>query len=167
MKKIIHGQIYKFGNNIDTDQIYPGCYLDITEPSKIAKYVLEGADPTFHKRFVKGGIIIGGTNFGCGSSREHAVIALKTAGVSLLIADSFARIFYRNCINLCLPLLICPDISKKLNEGDSVVVNLETGIIKTLTDGEEYQGQQLSDYVMSILQAGGIKSLLKSKLFLK
>jgi len=164
MEGIIRGRAYKFGNNIDTDQIYPGRYLELTEPEEIAKHAMEDADPTFSQRFVKGGIIVAGKNFGCGSSREHAAIALKTIGVSLIIAESFGRIFYRNCINIGLPLLICPKISKNVDEGDVLEVNLETGAVKNITKNTEFKCQPLSEYALQILEAGGIKPLIRRQL---
>ncbi|USS40668.1 3-isopropylmalate dehydratase small subunit [Thermococcus aggregans] len=164
MEKIIRGRAYKFGDNIDTDQIYPGRYLELTEPEEIAKHAMEDADPTFRERFVKGGIIVAGKNFGCGSSREHAAIALKAIGVSLIIAESFARIFYRNCINIGLPLLICPGITRYVQEGDILEVNLETGVVKNITRNTECKCQPLSEYAFRILEAGGIKPLIKKKL---
>lgn len=163
MDKIIRGKAYKFGNNIDTDQIYPGRYLELTEPAAIARHALEGADPAFCTRFQPGGIVVGGTNFGCGSSREHAAIALQSAGVSLVVAESFARIFFRNAINLGLPLLVCPGIANRVQEGDELEVNLETGTVQNLTRGEEYRGERLSAYVLNILAAGGIKPLMRAK----
>lgn len=163
MKKEISGIAYTFGDNIDTDQIYPGRYLELTEKEDIAKHAMEGIDESFTERFEPGGIIVGGSNFGCGSSREHAAITLKEAGVEILLAESFARIFYRNCINLGLPLLICEDISKKVDEGDELKVNLETGEVKNLTKDETYQADKLTDYVLNILEAGGIKPLLKEQ----
>ena len=163
MKKEISGKVYTFGDNIDTDQIYPGRYLELTEKEEIAQHAMEGVDESFTERFKRGGILVAGSNFGCGSSREHAAITLKEIGVSILLAESFARIFYRNCINLGLPLLICDDISKKVDEGNKLEVNLETGEIKNLTKDEIYQGEQLTDYALNILEAGGIKPLLKEK----
>ena len=162
MKKSIQGRAYRFGNNIDTDQIYPGRYLELTDAEDLAKHTLEGADPTFVKRFTSGGIVVAGTNFGCGSSREHAAITLQVAGVQLLIAESFARIFYRNCINLGLPLLVSPGITKMVNEGDELEVNLETGMVTNITTGKKCQGEQISEYAFHILESGGIKPLLRA-----
>ena len=162
MKKSIQGRAYRFGNNIDTDQIYPGRYLELTDAEDLAKHTLEGADPTFVKRFTSGGIVVAGTNFGCGSSREHAAITLQVTGVQLLIAESFARIFYRNCINLGLPLLVSPGITKMVNEGDELEVNLETGMVTNITTGKKCQGEQISEYAFHILESGGIKPLLRA-----
>jgi 3-isopropylmalate/(R)-2-methylmalate dehydratase small subunit len=163
VEKVIQGKAYLFGNNIDTDQIYPGRYLEFTDPKAIAQHVLEGADPTFGGRFDRKGIIVAGTNFGCGSSREHAAITLQAAGVRVVVAESFARIFYRNCINLGLPLLVCPDILARVKEGDLLEVNLVTGKVKNLTQGEEYQGEELSGHALHILENGGIKPLMQKK----
>lgn len=163
MQTIIRAKAYKFGSNIDTDQIYPGRYLELTQPDKIAEHVLEGADPTFRQRFERGGIVVAGTNFGCGSSREHAAITLQSAGVSLVLAESFARIFYRNAINLGLPLLVCPGIASKVQEGDILEVNLETGLVKNVTRDEQIQGERLSDYALRLLAAGGIKPLMRAR----
>ncbi len=160
MEKVIRGKAYCFGNNIDTDQIYPGRYLELTDAEDLAKHTLEGADPTFVERFTPGGIVVAGTNFGCGSSREHAAITLQAAGVRLLIAESFARIFYRNCINLGLPLLVCPDIAKLVAEGDELMVDFEEGVIENISSKKKIQGEKISDYAFHILEAGGIKPLL-------
>jgi 3-isopropylmalate/(R)-2-methylmalate dehydratase small subunit len=162
MEKVIRGRAYRFGNNIDTDQIYPGRYLELTDTEELAKHTLEGADPTFVKRFTTGGIVVAGSNFGCGSSREHAAITLQATGVHLLIAESFARIFYRNCINLGLPLLVSPGIAGMVSEGDELEVNLETGMIENITAGIKCQGEQISEYAFHILEAGGIKPLLRA-----
>ncbi len=164
MVGLIVGRAYKFGDNIDTDQIYPGRYLELTEPEEMAGHAMEDADPTFRDRFEKGGIIVAGRNFGCGSSREHAAMALKAAGVSLVIADSFARIFYRNCINIGLPLLICPGIRECVDEGDDLEVDIRRGIVKNLTKGRECRCQPLSGYALKILEAGGIKPLIRSRI---
>ncbi len=164
MIDLIVGKAYKFGDNIDTDQIYPGRYLELTEPEEIAEHAMEDADPTFRDRFERGGIIVAGRNFGCGSSREHAAIALKAAGVSLVIAESFARIFYRNCINIGLPLIICPGIGECVEDGDELEVDLRQGIVRNLTRKKECRCQPLSSYALEILEAGGIKQLIKERI---
>jgi len=163
MNKILTGKAFVYGNNIDTDQIYPGRYLELVKPEDIARHCLEGADPTFVENMSPGDIVVGGTNFGCGSSREHAVITLKTAGVSVVLAESFARIFFRNAINLALPLMVCPGISKKVKTGDILEVNLEEGLVLNKTTGETIVGEKISEYVMNILESGGIKPLFKKK----
>lgn len=159
--KIIHGLIYKFGNNIDTDQIYPGRYLDLSEHDEIGQHAMEGVDPTFHSRFIKGGVIVAGTNFGCGSSREHAVIALKNAGVAAVIAKSFARIFYRNCINLALPAIMIPELDDYgLAEGDDIEINLFSGIIKSR--GISHKISPLPENILELIEKGGVFALYKS-----
>ena len=163
MRKIIKATGYIFGNNIDTDQIYPGRYLELVESAEIALHVMEGADPDFAGRFQPGGIIVAGTNFGCGSSREHAAIALQTAGISLVLAESFGRIFYRNCINLGLPVMVCPGIRAGITEGDLLEANLETGAIENITAGTLFNGEKLSLHALRILESGGIKPLMKTK----
>jgi len=157
----ISGKAFIFGNNIDTDQIYPGRYLELVEPEEIAAHCLEGANPDFAKEVSKGDIVVAGKNFGCGSSREHAAIALVHAGVGAVVAESFARIFYRNAINLGLTVLVCPEITSKVNEGDFLEVNLEEGMVYNKTSGESIQGEKLSEYIMDILSSGGIKPLFR------
>jgi 3-isopropylmalate/(R)-2-methylmalate dehydratase small subunit len=164
MNKNITARAFVFGKNIDTDQIYPGRYLELVKPEYIARHCLEGADPDFVKNMEKGDIVVAATNFGCGSSREHAPITLISAGVSLVLAESFARIFFRNSINLALPLMVCPGISQKVSSGDQLQVDIENGIVKNLTTGKTIQGEKISEYAMDILEAGGIKPLMKKRL---
>ena len=164
MNKNITARAFVFGKNIDTDQIYPGRYLELVKPEDIARHCLEGADPDFVKNMEKGDIVVAATNFGCGSSREHAPITLISAGVSLVLAESFARIFFRNSINLALPLMVCPGISQKISSGDQLQVDIENGIVKNLTTGKTIQGEKISEYAMDILEAGGIKPLMKKRL---
>ena len=153
-----------FGNNIDTDQIYPGRYLELTEPNKIATHAMEGVDPTFSKNFKSGDILIAGDNFGCGSSREHAVITLKELGVAAVVANSFARIFYRNAINLGLPVLICKDACLKIKKGENISLNLSAGILTSLETGESIQGEKLSDHVINIISNGGVIPMIRAQL---
>jgi len=160
---MLKGRAFVFGKNIDTDQIYPGRYLELHEPANVAKHAMEGANPQFSKSVQQGDIIVAATNFGCGSSREHAAIAIKHSGVGVVIAESFARIFYRNCINLGVPLLVCPGISSKVNEGDSLTLDLTTGKVKNLTQGTALQGEALSAHAMVIIEAGGVKPMFKAK----
>jgi 3-isopropylmalate/(R)-2-methylmalate dehydratase small subunit len=164
MESVIKGRVWKFGDNIDTDAILPARYLVYTTEEELAKFAMTGADPDFPKKVKKGDIIVGGKNFGCGSSREHAPIGLKGAGISLVIAESFARIFYRNAINIGLPLLECKDITKHVKEGDILEVDLDKGIIKNLTTGEELKAQKLPEFMMEILNDGGLMPHLKKKL---
>ena len=164
MKKQLSGNAFVFGKNIDTDQIYPGRYLDLTDPPDVAKHAMEGAsDPDFSKDFKAGDIIVAGSNFGCGSSREHAVVTLTAAGVGAVLAESFARIFYRNGINLGLPLLVCPGIGEKVRRGDALVIDIETSLVRNTTRNESYPLEPVSDYARHILEAGGIKPLLRAE----
>jgi len=163
MEKIVKGKAFVFGANIDTDQIYPGRYLELTDPKEVGKHALEGADPNLVKEFKPGDIIVASTNFGCGSSREQAAITLKAIEVGAILADSFARIFYRNAINLGIPLVICPKIHGMVKKGDSLRVDLATGQVINETTGAKAQAQSLSDYVMKILESGGIKPLIRKQ----
>ncbi len=160
MQLNIKGEIHIFGDNIDTDQIYPGRYLELTSPQEIAAHCLDGADENFSLRFIKGGLVVAGKNFGCGSSREHAAISLKNLGVSAVIAESFARIFYRNAINMGLPLIACSEINEIVKTGDVLSVDLKRGIITNMTSGKTAVCEPISEYAMRILDAGGIKPLL-------
>ncbi|WP_296334132.1 3-isopropylmalate dehydratase small subunit [Veillonella sp. LMAG:2] len=163
MDNIIKGEVFTFGNNIDTDQIYPGRFVELTDLKDIVPHTMQGADPTFASTFKAGDIVVGGTNFGCGSSREHAAICLKGIGAGAVIAESFARIFYRNGINLGLPLVVCPGISKLDLNHKEISLDLEAG---TLTaDGKVVaQVEPFTPYVLSILEAGGIKNMIRAKL---
>jgi 3-isopropylmalate/(R)-2-methylmalate dehydratase small subunit len=163
MEKLIRGNAFVFGANIDTDQIYPGRYLELTDPEDVVKHAMEGADPGFAKEFQPGDIVVASTNFGCGSSREHAAVTLKGVGVGAILADSFGRIFYRNAINLGIPLLVCPRIHDRVKKGDVLKIDLATGLVTNETSGATAQAQPLSDYVMKILESGGIKPLIKSQ----
>ncbi|CAK7004839.1 MAG: 2,3-dimethylmalate dehydratase small subunit [Desulfovibrio sp.] len=158
------GKAFVFGKNIDTDQIYPGRYLDLTDAPDVARHAMEGAsDPDFGKDFKAGDIIVADTNFGCGSSREHAVITLKAAGVAAVLADSFGRIFYRNGINLGVPLLVAPGIAGKVSRGDELEIDLERSVVANKTKGETYPLEPVTEYAKNILEAGGIKPLLKAE----
>lgn len=161
MKTLVEGKAFVFGKNIDTDQIYPGIFVQYTEIEDIKKYALCGADPEFVNKFKVGDIIVAGTNFGCGSSREHAAICLKAVGASAIIAESFGRIFFRNAINLGLTVITCKGITEIINEGDKVKVDIESGEIINLTTGATKKAIALSPYVMNILQSGGIKPMMK------
>lgn len=163
MQTLLNGNAFVFGKNIDTDQIYPGRFVEFTDVEDVAKYAMFGADPSFTQKIKKGDFIIAGTNFGCGSSREHAAITLKAVGVGAIIAESFARIFYRNAINLGVPLLVCPNISSLVQMGDLMKVDLSSG---ALYRGNEViaTAEPLSSYVLTILESGGIKPLIKQQL---
>jgi 3-isopropylmalate/(R)-2-methylmalate dehydratase small subunit len=164
MEEIVKGKAFVFGANIDTDQIFPGRYLELTDPKEVGKHALEGADPDLVKEFASGDLIVASTNFGCGSSREQAAIALKIIGVGAILADSFARIFYRNAINLGIPLLVCPNIHERVKKGDMLRVNLITGEVVNESTGAKARAQPLSDYVMKILESGGIKPLIRKQI---
>ena len=164
MQTKLTGKAFVFGKNIDTDQIYPGRYLDLTDPPDVAKHAMEGAsDPDFGKDFKEGDIIVAGTNFGCGSSREHAVITLKSAGVAAVLAESFGRIFFRNGINLGVPLLVVPGIENKISRGDELEIDIEKSEVRNKTKGETYSMEPVTEYAKNILEAGGIKPLLKAE----
>jgi len=160
----VNGKAITFGNNIDTDVILPGPYLVHTDPNELAKHAMEGLDPKFPERAAEGVIVVGGKNFGCGSSREQAPIALKYSGVRCVLAESFARIFYRNSITIGLPVLACPGISGKVKEGDEVVVNLQTGKVEDRTNGSVFQATQLPEFIMEILDDGGLIEHLKRRI---
>ncbi|QIR76040.1 3-isopropylmalate dehydratase small subunit [Sulfurospirillum diekertiae] len=163
MQKLLSGNAFVFGKNVDTDQIYPGRFVEFTDVEDVAKYAMFGADPDFTKKVKKGDFIVAGTNFGCGSSREHAAITLKAVGVGAIIAESFARIFYRNAINLGVPLLVCPNISKLIHMNDALSIDLQSGTIRS-EKGLIATAEPLSEYVLHILESGGIKPLIKNQL---
>jgi 3-isopropylmalate/(R)-2-methylmalate dehydratase small subunit len=163
MQSIFTGKAFVYGKNIDTDQIYPGRYLDLTDPPDVARHAMEGVDPTFFKDFRPGDFIVAGTNFGCGSSREHAAVTLKAAGVAAVIAESFARIFYRNGVNLGIPLLVSPDISEKVSRGDALEIDLKKSEVRNTSKNESYALEPVTQYAARILEAGGIKPLLKAE----
>ena len=156
------GTAWKFGNDIDTDIIVPGRYLIYTDEERLSKHCMEGLDPDFDKKCKKGDFIVAGTNFGCGSSREHAPIALKGAGVSAVIAESFARIFYRNATNVGVPLLEAPGITELVEDGDEIEVDMDEGII-TASNGETIAFKKLPPFMLEILEQGGLIEYLKNK----
>lgn len=164
MESQLQGKAFVFGKNIDTDQIYPGRFVELTDVEDVAKHAMEGADPNFVEQFAKGDIIVASTNFGCGSSREHAAITLKAVGVGAILAESFGRIFYRNAINLGVPALVCPGVSTAVAQGDQLRVDIQSGKVINETKGTTLQAQPISDYIMNILASGGIKSMIKSQL---
>jgi 3-isopropylmalate/(R)-2-methylmalate dehydratase small subunit len=150
-----------FGNGVSTDSIIAGRYLVKRDPSELAKYVMENIDPKFAAKVRKGDVIVAGRNFGCGSSREQAPIALKAAGISAIVAESFARIFYRNSINQGLPVLICPGVRKGFKSGDGIKVDLEKGIVCNTTTGKVFKAEPLPDSMLSLIRAGGLLAYLK------
>ena len=155
------GKAFKFGDDVNTDLIIPARYLNTTNPTELAKYCMVDERETFPKEVKKGDIIVGGRNFGCGSSREHAPIAIKACGVACVIAESFARIFYRNSFNIGLPLFESPEASKKIAEGDIVEVIPEKGEIKNITKNENYQAQPLPEFMKQLVEAGGLMNFVK------
>jgi len=164
MQSTISGKAFVYGANVDTDQIYPGRFLDLTDVEDVAKHAMKGIDPDFASALEPGDIIVAATNFGCGSSREHAVVTLKHAGVGAVLAESFGRIFYRNGINLGLPLLICPGVAPKVKRGDRLQVDLNASMVHNATTGESYPLEPVSEYARHILDAGGIKPLLRAEM---
>ncbi len=161
---MIKGRAVMFGDNVNTDVILPGEYLTLTDPGELAKHVMEGLDPTFSGRVESGVIIVAGRNFGCGSSREHAPLALKHAGVRCILADSFARIFYRNSINIGLPVLECRGILGEVEEGDELEVDLETGSVKNLSKNSVFYAFRLPKFILEILSDGGLIEHLRRRL---
>jgi 3-isopropylmalate/(R)-2-methylmalate dehydratase small subunit len=160
----VTGTAMKFGDNVDTDVILPGKYLVLIDPRELAKHAMEGLDFTFPEKAKKGVIVVGGKNFGCGSSREQAPLALKYAGVKCVLADSFARIFFRNAINIGLPVIEYNGISAAISNGDEVTVDLETGTIKNLTKGGIFQQAKLPPFILEILADGGLIENLRRRL---
>ena len=156
---IVKGTVHKYGNDVDTDVIIPARYLNTSSEEELAAHCMEDIDPDFIRRVKKGDIIVAEDNFGCGSSREHAPIAIKASGVSLVIANTFARIFYRNAINIGLPILECPEAVKAIGAGDTVSCDLAKGVITDETTGETFRAQPFPDFIQKIIDAGG---LLKS-----
>lgn len=163
MKTEFCGKVLVVGNNIDTDIIYPGRFLELTDPKEIGSHCLAGISEDIGPNFPQGGIVVAGTNFGCGSSREHAPIALINMGASAVLADSFARIFFRNGINLGLPLVVCKGIAKHVQDGQTVRLNILEGTVTIEETGEVLQAEALGDKAMEILSAGGIKPMMKEK----
>lgn len=157
------GQAWKFGDNIDTDLIIPARYLNTSDPEELAKHCMEDADPEWVRKMRKGDFIVGGENFGCGSSREHAPIAIKAAGVSAVIAKSFARIFYRNAINIGLPILESPEAAENIKEGDEIEVNLSTGEITDPTINQVFKAQPFPEFMQKIIDAGGLIKYLQQQ----
>ena len=157
------GKVWKFGDHVDTDVIIPARYLNAPEPSELAKHCMEDIDQSFSGTVQAGDIMVGGWNFGCGSSREHAPIAIQASGISCVIAASFARIFYRNSINIGFPILECPEASEAIKAGDIVTVDTETGVIVDETTGETFQAKPFPPFIQKIVESGGLLKYLKEK----
>ena len=159
----IVGKAVKFGNNIDTDVILPGVYLTLVDPYELAKHALEGLDPAFPEKAKNGVIVVGGRNFGCGSSREQAPLALKYAGVKCVLAESFARIFFRNAINIGLPVMECTGISSAVETGDELAVDFEAGKVENVSNGKKFQVEKLPPFILEILADGGLIENLRRR----
>ena len=155
------GTVFSFGDNVDTDVIIPARYLNTSEPSELAKHCMEDIDASFVDRVQEGDVIVAGNNFGCGSSREHAPISIRACGVKCVIAASFARIFYRNAINIGLPILESPEAAAEIKAGDKVSVDFDTGTITDETTGKTYQAAPFPEFVTGIIQNGGLLNSLK------
>ena len=161
---ILRGKVWKFGDNIDTDAIIPARYLNTSDPEELARHIMEDADRDFSSKVKSGDIIIAGTNFGCGSSREHAPIAIKAAGIQAVVAKSFARIFYRNAFNIGLPIFESEDASEKIREGDEIQIDADKGIIKNITKKEEYTAKPIPQFMQELISAGGLIEWTKKKI---
>ena len=160
---IFKGKAIKYGDNIDTDVIIPARYLNTSDPAELAKHCMEDIDKDFINKVQKGDIIIGGKNFGCGSSREHAPIAIKASGISCVIAETFARIFYRNSINIGLPILECSEAVKDINESDEIEIDLESGVIINITSGKTYESVPFPDFMREIMASDGLIGYIKKQ----
>ena len=158
------GKVWKYGDNVDTDVIIPARYLNTTKAEELAKHCMEDIDPGFASAVQSGDIMVGGWNFGCGSSREHAPIAIQASGVSCVIAASFARIFYRNSINIGFPILECPKASEAIRSGDIISVDTKTGLITDETTGEVFEAKAFPPFIDNIISKGGLLPYLKEKL---
>lgn len=154
--KAAKGTVFKYGDNVDTDVIIPARYLNSSDPSELAAHCMEDIDKDFISKVQNGDIMVATKNFGCGSSREHAPIAIKAAGVSCVIAETFARIFYRNAINIGLPIIECPEAAKGIEDGDQVEVDFDSGKIYNKTKGTEFQGQAFPEFMQNIISNGGL-----------
>lgn len=157
------GKVIKYGNNIDTDVIIPARYLNTTDHKELARHCMEDIDKDFINKVNEGDIIVGGANFGCGSSREHAPIAIKASGISCVIAKDFARIFFRNSINIGLPILECPEASEDIEDGNEVSIDFDRGIITNITKNKTYQAAAFPPFMQEIINAGGLIPYIKSK----
>ncbi len=157
------GRVFKYGDNVDTDVIIPARYLNSSDPNELASHCMEDIDKSFVNNVKPGDIIVAAKNFGCGSSREHAPIAIKASGVSCVIAETFARIFYRNAINIGLPIMECKEASLAINNGDEVSIDFDLGIITDLTTGETFKGQAFPEFMQRIINAEGLLNYIKTR----
>jgi len=161
---LIKGKVWKFGDDVDTDVIIPARYLNTSDPEELARHLMEGLDRSFSYKVKAGDILVAGKNFGCGSSREHAPIAIKAAGIQAVIAKSFARIFYRNAFNIGLPIFESFDASEKIQEADEIEIDADRGIIKDMTRQEEYKANPIPQFMQELIGAGGLVEWTKKKL---
>ena len=159
----VKGTVFKYGNDVDTDVIIPARHLTSADPTHLAAHCMEDIDPEFVNNVKAGDIMVAGCNFGCGSSREHAPVSIKASGISLVIAESFARIFYRNAINVGLAIMECPEASRAINAGDEVEADFDTGIIKDLTTGETFTAKPFPEFIKKIIDAGGLVPYTSAK----
>lgn len=157
------GKVFKYGDNVDTDVIIPARYLNSSDPAELAQHCMEDIDTEFVKKVKHGDIVVANKNFGCGSSREHAPIALKAAGISCVIAETFARIFYRNAINIGLPIIECPEAAKEITEGDEVEIDFDSGMIYDITRNTQYQGQAFPPFMQKIIESEGLINYINRK----
>lgn len=161
---IFRGLVWRFGNDIDTDAIIPARYLNTSDPEELAKHLMEDMDKDFPRKVKTGDIIVAGKNFGCGSSREHAPVAIKAAGIQAVIAKSFARIFYRNAFNIGLPIFESSEASEKIKEADEIEINADNGIIKNVTAHEDYKANPIPPFMQELIAAGGLVEWTKKKI---
>ena len=161
---MVTGKVYKYGDNVDTDVIIPARYLNAPSPEELAKHCMEDIDPAVAGKVQPGDIMVGGANFGCGSSREHAPIAIRACGVRCVIAASFARIFYRNSLNIGFPILECPEAAAAIQSGDQVSVDFDTGVIVDETTGARFQATAFPPFIQGIIREGGLLPYLKNKM---
>jgi len=160
----LKGKVHKFGDDVNTDEIIPARYLNTSDPLELARHAMEDADPEFVNKMKPGDFIVGGKNFGCGSSREHAPIALKAAGISGVIAANFARIFFRNAFNMGLAIFESPEAAAALQDGQEISVDMDTGVITDLTTGKQYDSQPIPPFMQELLEAGGLMAFVKKDL---
>lgn len=163
----IKGRTWKFGNDVDTDAIIPARYLNTSDPKELASHVMEDADKDFPNKVKAGDLIIAGKNFGCGSSREHAPIAIKAAGIQAVVAKSFARIFYRNSFNIGLPIFESEEASEKIKQGDEIEIDADKGVIKNISKNETYKANMIPPFMQELISSGGLVEWTKKKLLTK
>jgi len=160
---ILRGTVWKFGNDVDTDAIIPARYLNTSDPAELARHVMEDADKDFPAKVKKGDMIVAGKNFGCGSSREHAPIAIQAAGIQAIVAKSFARIFYRNSFNIGLPIFESPEASEEIQEGDVIEIAADEGVIRNITRSEHYAAKPIPAFMQELIRAGGLIEWTRKK----